>query len=1693
MSFGWKHISAALRSLVWACVVVCTTLGLAHADLGERVSNTAYVSQDTPNGTLVLPTNEAAFTIEARRTPSEIEFFRIVENAPDAITVQLNGSDYSPSGELSGPYSSFEAVPLLGQKTLDTTAPVSLVPAQTYLSGELMVVRVMDLGQNGNSERIETVMITVEADNGDTITLRLYEDQPDSGHFFGFFPSSAAPTAPNDRVITAPQDTQLTATYIDTFDATEVSVDTALVDPFGRVFDSFTGDLLDQVSVTIVDANTGLPAEILGLDGTGTYPASVRTGEATSDTSGITYPAAPGVFFFPILGPGTYQLIVDAPDGYLFPSVRDPSNLQSLSNAPYELQTQASYGEPFEVLASGPVNLDIPLDPNGELVIRKRASDPQASVGDFVGYTIDLENSGTVPAPFSLLDTLPQGLRYMAGSARLDGAPFADPTISSDGLGLTFSGGLVLPGTAVQLTYLTAVGPGAPLGEAVNRVVAINGSGAVLSNQAEAAVYIEEDLLTSRLTIIGRVAEAACRPDDEWARTLLDGEGVEGVRLYMETGQYVVTDGDGLFHFEGVKPGTHVVQVDEATLPPGYEPIICEENTRYAGSALSKFVDAQGGSVWRANFYLKRTDAVSKTASTDVAKTRDEDLYDQAWLNQQETTDLEWVYPRTDQTPHGRSVNIGIKHSAEYQVRIELNGAAIPGLNFSGKELSTSREIALSRWAGVDIQRGENTFIAVLHDSDGQEVSRTERSVWFVDEVDRAYRVEDQSTLVADGRTKPVIAIRLEDANGHAVHEGRIVELSVAEPYRLAQEAEEEFESPVDAGFAAVSGLRVSADGIVFVELEPTLESGRVRLQIPLQDGAIQDIDVWLAPEKRDWIIVGVAEAERSSTHLEEADGRDLLERSADGRLAFFAKGVVKGDWLLTVAVDTAKRRGAQDGEIFDEIDPNAYYTLYGDRTWQNNNAESRYPVYVKLEKNTFQAVFGDFETGFTETDLGRYSRRLSGLKADYESEQVSITAFAAETNQTFVKDELAADGTSGPFTVTSAPLVRSSETVTIETRDRFRPDLILNQRLMSRYIDYEIDYVTGDLFFRLPVPANDASLNPNVIVVDYETSDAGERGVTAGVRAETRFAKGALQTGVTLLHEEDGASRDADGSNLIAADVTLRVDKYTELKAEYASTDSAAEAGEADGEAVLIEATRRSEKLSVTGYFREESEGFGLGQQASSTSSIRRIGAQISAELGVEERKNTADRSVRSLNAQAYQETNLTQNARRSVADAVLQTDSQTFGASIGLRAVAEDFEDTADPRQSVLLLAGLRKTFVDQGLTISAIREEPVYAGGANDDESTLFPGRTVLGVDKTLGPQATANVRHEITNGANASGQNTIAGITWQPRGGTQLRAATDMITNDSGRRIGATVGVDQVWQVNEAWTVSGGLARRANVDGDDEPIDVVPDDALGPLDEGLRSPLTQSEQYASGYFGAAYQSDSMAGSARIESRKSTSGTRLVATLGGAREITKTLSFSAAARHQWENIEGRGDREQTDVRFGTAWRPRGEGVVVLNRLDIGHLNEQGLQDRAKIVNNLAVNAMVSKKTQLSIYHGIKRVETNFEGAHATAVTQLLGTEVRHDITKQIDFGFQSTWAYNNATETSEWSYGPSIGFSPVDNTWVSVGWNVQGFDDNDFEAARYRQEGPYIKLRAKFDQNTAKGLIAALGLGADRSPSD
>ena len=1679
------------RKNIWSALAV--TVGFltaaiysqAHAAvLGATVSNTATVDYQIGTFPISTTTSPADFVIEAARTPSTIDFFRLSPNAPDAVSIPLNGSDFAASFDPSG-NPVFQAYPTtltVGATDVDLSGSASLVPAEEYFAGEVIFARVTDLGQNGDPNRVETITATIETESGDEITLRFYESGPDTGQFFAFVQSTAQSSAANDQLLTIVRGETITATYQDRFDVTEISTDVAGVDPFGLVFDSLTGAPIDGATVTIVDAATGQPAPVFSIDGVTPYPSTIVTGGLVTDDAGFTYQLAPGEFVFPIMFPGEYRLEIVPPGTYSAPSIVPEDDLQALPNAPFEL-IPASFLGSFILDGTGDVNFDVPLDPNSELLVTKTASTAVGSIGDFIRYEITIENIGDNAALLRTRDVQPTGFRYQTGSARLDGAVIDDPSISANGQELTFSGGALLPGETARISYVSEIAAGAELGDAVNRAFVVNVNDVPISNTGQASIYIREDLLRSNLTIIGRVSADACDPGASWPREIEAGESVEGVRLYMETGAYVTTDENGLYHFEDVEARTHVVQIDTATIPEGYEPVLCENNTRFAGSAISQFVDAQGGSVWRANFYLRKTKtapettpqalAPEETAFNDATEYKN---FDKAWLNQQDPTSA-WAYPAEGRTPSTRSLNIGIKHSTDHRVDLELNGAKVPSANFAGRDVSLDRRTAITRWRGVDLVDGDNNFVAIVSDKQKNEIERITRMVRFVTDIARAEFVPEESRLIADGQTPPVLAVRITDGAGRPVRPGTQISVLIDPPYKSNQERRLEDEFPLTESLSAKSSFPIDYDGIARIELQPTLQTGNARITVELTEGRSVEFSAYVKPELRDWIVVGLAEGDLSYTKDDSAAGNDARELLRDGRIAAFAKGTVKGGWLVTAAGDTAKRRGAEDDELFDVVDPDSRFAIFGDRSNQQFEAQSRYPFFFKAEKGAFQALFGDYDTGLDQSRLGKYTRRLSGVQSVYAGERFQFSGFAAETNQAFIRDEIAADGTSGPFTLSTAPLVRNSETIVIESRNRFRPDEIISTTPLTRFLDYDIEFETGEFIFRLPIAAANDVDSFNVIVAEYETSAPVERNIVAGGRGSIRFAKDRAEIGVTAIHEEGRPGAADSQSDLAAVDLRVDVNDTTRLRFEYGVSRRDADTGAVDGDAILAEVEHVSDTLSARAYFEETDAEFGLNQQSSGVSGVRRYGGEARLRVGEFYSERSGAKGEQFVEAKAYQEENLTTGATRSVQEVALRQDSATTSGAVGLRRVIEKTADNIR-RQSILATAEIRQTFERIGLTLRASRDQPL--GGEND--SVQFPKRTRYGFDQRLFGVVTLSASHEVQEGDTVSNSSTIVGVTAEPWTGARLSVSGDRLNQDTGERLGATFGVDQQVQIDDHWSASFGVSRREELDSDG-PVsiedDIVPDAAL--------SPLESVGDFTSGFVGLGYRDNVTTASARAEMRKSGEGDRYTLVAGAAREVSESLSFAGAARIQTNERENAPDERSVDARLGVAWRPRdNDGLVIFNRFDIKQNIIDGELNSWKAVNNLALNTQPHERVQLSFNHGFKYSELDANNASFSGVTQLFGAETRFDITDKIDIGLRGSALYSHNSRTLDYSYGPSIGVTPADNIWLSVGWNFEGFTDEDFAGAEFTREGPFIRLRVKFDQNTAKGLLDAISPG-------
>ena len=1720
----------------WAGVAPAQAQNAPVATPGTEIANTAFIryAGGPDQG---VPTNRVVFTVAAPRPgvglPPQIDFLRYDPNAPDAQLATVAGSDYSPSGAASGPFTPIGAPVRAGGETIPADGPVPLRPASTFLTGESLFVRVTDCGASADPEVIETVTVSIAGEAGDLITLRLYENGPDSCEFFAHVPSTAATSAPDDRELTTPPNEVLTATYQDALTGADTVIDTALIDPLNRVFSTATGELLDGATITLVDAATGAPAQTLGVDGRSAFPAEQVSGLDVSDASGSVYTSGPGEFRFPNVGAGEYAIRVDPPEGFTFSSSLDADTITVNTDGSF-LLTEASFGRNFLQEFGGPLRFDIPLDPISELVIDKRADRASADVGDYVTYTVTVENRGLQTVPLRVTDTLPLGFRYVPGTSRVAGETTSDPDVSETGAQLTYTPGNLLPGERVEIDYTLNVGPAAPLGDAVNTAVASDLAGVLSSNVARAELRLREELFRTRSTIIGRVSDDVCDlgsiTDGDWPRELnfqsADGQGangnggrgigVPGVRLYMETGAYAVTDADGLYHFEDVREGTHVVQVDLETLPPGYALVPCESTTRTAGRAFSTFVDVQGGGIWRANFTIARTEAVvaedvpgatapSAAASSATAPSTSDPVtsdpatsnadaprgtagdapdraaparigaeYDAAWLAGQSSAPG-IVYPAPEQSLARPSLDMGVKHAPGQTVQLRLNGRLVDARHVSARVRGIGNSVVLTRWSGVDVQPGTNSVTVEVRDADGALVESLEREVAFVTQLSRARAVPDLSNLVADGRSVPTLAVRLEDEAGRPLFAGRQVRVDLEAPYLLRDPLRDiriENTREIDDALAARDVFEVGADGLLQVPLEPTLQTGRATLIVTTDSGRQIPLTYYLEPEKRDWILVGLAEGTAGfetvrdqAIDLGNRDSDDDLE--TDGRVAFFAKGLIKGEWLMTLAVDTDRRRsglGNRDGAFNSEIDPNAYYTLYGDRSYQQFEGVSRYPVYVKLEKRQGYALFGDFDTDIQDSRLTAYTRRLSGLKAEYVGERVSVMGFAAETNQGFALDEIAAESVSGPYFTSRQRVLPQSEEVVIETRDRVRPDIVLERRPLVRYLDYTLDYFTGELIFRLPVDATDAAFNPNVIVVSYETSEDAERNITFGGRAEAEVAR-RTTVGVTGVRE-DGSALEADAdSAMVGVDLHSFLTDSTEVRAEYAVSEDLTRNDRAD--AILGEIVHTSDGVQTEAYYRREEPGFGLGQRTTNTLGAERYGVRADVRVHQTENVETGRRAITSLGAAAYHEESLVTGNQRQNGEITARRDGPKLDVIGGLRFTRDEFTD-GETRDSMIATGTVQYALPEHGANVSVSREQAL---GGDNDEVSIYPTRTVLGLDKTLGRRAVATLRHEITEGAQADARNTALGLQLTPWSGGQLSVSSDMITQDSARRIGATVGLDQQVRLSDKWTASAGVRSRRVVDGEGDFRQPVPDAAI--------SPFERNEDFNSAYVGAGYRTESTAASARLEGRSASDGDTYIATVGAAREVSETLSLATSARGFLSEPQGSSKAASNiDVRLGLAWRPRDERTVIFDRLDVSDAKSPLGLDSNKVVNNFALNTQINERWQATGNWGVKYVQTDLLDREVSGWTHLLGAETRYDLFSWLDLGARGQLLTGDAG--TRYSYGPDIGVSPVDNVWVSLGYNVSGYDDDDFEAAEFSREGLYLRMRFRFDQESARGLL-------------
>ncbi|MFQ5610352.1 MAG: OmpA family protein, partial [Woeseiaceae bacterium] len=299
---------------------------------------------------------------------------------------------------------------------------------------------------------------------------------------------------------------------------------------------------------------------------------------------------------------------------------------------------------------------------------------------------------------------------------------------------------------------------------------------------------------------------------------------------------------------------------------------------------------------------------------------------------------LAMLLPAEDHKAAIPATKVAIKHAPGQTVSVWVNGNPVDGVNFDSLEINKAGSVAVSIWKGVELVGGENRIRAVVEDADGHNARTFTRKVFFTGIPIRGELVADASTLIADGKTKPVIAVRLFDRQGNPARAGMVGAFRVAAPFRSWWEVEDDRQNNLIQLGRREPTYRVGQGGIALIELEPTTQTGEVTLTLNFENHREQELRAWVKPAVRDWILVGFAEGTAAYNTLSDNADEALAagfeeEYSDDGRVAFFAKGRIKGDFLLTLAYDSDRERDRSRFQTV--VDPNAYYPLYADSAEQ--------------------------------------------------------------------------------------------------------------------------------------------------------------------------------------------------------------------------------------------------------------------------------------------------------------------------------------------------------------------------------------------------------------------------------------------------------------------------------------------------------------------------------------------------------------------------------------------------------------------------------------------------------------------------------------------------------------------------------------------------------------------------------------
>jgi hypothetical protein len=1254
-------------------------------------------------------------------------------------------------------------------------------------------------------------------------------------------------------------------------------------------------------------------------------------------------------------------------------------------------------------------------------------------------------------------------------------------------------------------------------------------------------VRVGAGVFSTRQMIIGRVFVDA-NGNGQFDK----GErAVAGARLYIDNGQSVITDSEGMYNLPSVEDGAVVISLDPVTVPQG---LMLTDAGRRSGKSWTRLLRTPlgGGTLLRQNFALARTEASDEPAtqlSPDADKnsaasnavvgaglnSKDEggrmkdekdapsvssipssfiphpsslspalplqnsadvpslaagtyEVESKETLKAVAPGDVVVVSPSNDEVILQPSMQVVVCVAEGWTAALELNGASVGEQNIGERRVDHKNKITTLKFVGLNLKPGENRLRAFAVSPEGTPGKASALNVRGRGAARRLEIIPERGELQAGGRDSVLVRVRAFDEWGNPAADG-LVGLSTTNGYferqiadATKEKADDEAKDKKDQ--KGVRDLKTADDvAAEQTNLQPTqvvlsLRGGEAVARL-FSAGAVGQGDllakageleaherIRFTAELRPTILVGLAEASVGRAAPENALRGDTA--AFRSHIEFFYRGPVFGKNLLTLSYDSQRPLNRTMGRDrmfgFDPLDK--VYPVFGDSSTRFDEVESNSKLYARLDRKRSYAMFGDFEADMNDTALAGYARKLTGVKVHVENANGDfVTVTGARPDTAFARDVFPASRL-GLMQLSHGDVMQGSEQVFLEVRDRRNPEIILSREGLVRSVDYNLDPLSGQLFFMRSISAFDYDLNLVQVVVTYEhMADGMSSGVYTG-RASKRFNSIGLRLGASFVEQKQNEF----GSYVLGGlDGEQKLWNRGSLKFEYANSRGDVVAGgnlfnnadrHAGGSAYSLQLTQPIKLFNseLRAEYARADEGFFNPFGGTVAPGSRRLNATLDI-------KPTHSRTLHFGYTNEQNHTSNVDNQRDTFSFLWQESFNDKLQGFLGFDMRRLTDSNSSHDVSSQLLTVGVQYRPTDK-LEVSAKREQNL------SDSDPTFPNQTTL------------SARYKWDDRTNIFFTERLASAPIVPISDT---AQTGFVGTNSRREtsIGVETRLGKYTNVVSRYQIENGIngADSFAVIGLQNRLPV---DKQLAFDFGVEHGIHLAgtgQGFTAGALGATWMpTKNMRASARYELRDQTGGLGQILSLGAAGRLGDGIT--SLARVQWArtNFAGR-DNDSFLATAAVALRPlKSDNRALLLSYTERSITQSGFEGQAPISEHSRTLSTDGYWVPLHDTELYGRFALKFGGSSreglmsASSLTYIAQLRVQRRIRRAFDVAGEGRMLAQPSTGTARTSVGAEVGYWILPDVRFGFGYNFTSITEPQGSLFVAQPRGFYFTISTK-----------------------